>query len=124
MLEEFARVLGHVMGLKALNRNSLAMEELLDSYKTYFGIDAELLESTFPEDLPEKLAPFQLKNEQLEALARALALEADLHVENPVAALDRRRKALLLYRHLEATDVATFSISRKTAIKELEALIE
>ncbi len=124
MLEEFARVLGHVMGLKALNRNSLAMEELRDSYKTYFGIDAELLENTFPEDLLEKLSPFQLKNEQLEALARALALEADLHTENPVATLDRRRKALLLYRHLENTDVATFSISRKAAIKELELLIE
>lgn len=125
MIEEFARVLGHAMGLKAMDRNDEGVEELRNAYKTWFGLEAELIEQWTPDELLEKLlANEEFPPEKIDALARGLKLEGELLLTtDPYASADRLRKALVLFLHLERTDTTTFSIARKTAVKELQQLL-
>jgi hypothetical protein len=124
MIDEFARVLAHAMGLKSMNKNQEALEEIKDAYKTYFGLEYEELEKKSPENFIREIsAKTDFKKEQLDALARALMAEGTLYPLNPVKTDDCRLKALSLFRHLEVIDAETFSLARKSAIKELEALL-
>jgi hypothetical protein len=126
MIEEFGKMLGHVMGLKAMNQNQMALDELRDGYKTYFELDAAFLHSIHPDEFLETiLGKVDLKKQHQEALAQALMTEGELlHDSNPVSARDLREKALILYQHLEQTDIANFSMARKDAISELTAILE
>jgi hypothetical protein len=125
MIEEFGKMLGHVMGLKAMNQEQLALEELRAGYKTYFGLDAEFVHGLHIDEFLEVLcSKEELKNQHLEAIAQAMMTEGELlhHINLPLAT-DLRKKALLLYRHLEKHDAGTFSMIRKSAISELEAIL-
>lgn len=125
MIEEFAKMIGHVMGLKAMNQEQMALEELRAGYKTYFGLSTEFVHGLPLDDFLEVLlAKEELKNQHLEALAQALMTEGELlHQLDLPLATDLRQKALLLYRHLEKHDTATFSTIRKAAIAELESIL-
>lgn len=125
MIEEFGKMLGHVMGLKTMNQHQLALEELRAGYKTYFGLDATFIREIPVDDLVEALvAKEELKNQHLEAIAQAMMTEGELLQESDhVLAIDLRKKALLLYRHLEKHDNGTFSLTRKSAISELESIL-
>jgi hypothetical protein len=121
MIEEFARVLGHIMGLKAMSRNDEGLKEINEAYKTYFGLTSGDLEKIFPENFLKTITEkYDFKKEQLEALAKALMVEGELHSLNPVKSSDCWQKSLLLFRHLDIMDTETFSITRKDAIRELE----
>lgn len=114
------------MGLKSINQEQLALEELRKGYKTYFGLDADDLAKLSTEEfLPFILEKKELKPLQLEALAQALKLEGDiLHESLPPVANELWTKAILLFQHLEKTDNATFSLPRKNAIAELEVKLK
>ncbi len=114
------------MGLKAMNQNEMALDELRNSYKTYFELDADFLHSIPLENFLEMIVrKVELKKQHQEALAQALMAEGELlHDLNSVLARDLREKALILYQHLEKTDSATFSVTRKDAISELKAILE
>ena len=126
MIDEFAKVLGHVIGLKSINQEQLALEELRKGYKTYFGLDADhLAKLSTAEFLPAILEKKELKPQQLEALAQALKVEGDiLHESLPPLANELWEKALSLFLYLEKTDNATFSLPRKNAIAELRAKLK
>ena len=125
MIEEFAKVLGHIMGLKALDKYDQGLEELHDAYKTYFGIEFSELDTIPPEDFVSIITKKNdLKTAQLDSLARALNLESELYPLNQIKTYDFRMKSLLLLRHLEIVDNETFSVTRKNAIKELERLLK
>jgi hypothetical protein len=124
MIEDFTRVLAHVMGLKNMNKNSEALDEIYDAYKTFFGLNQEELGKILPEDFVKKISENpDFKKEHLESIARALMMEGDLYPLNPVKSQDCREKALLLFRHLEIIDAGTFSLTRKESIKQLENLL-
>ena len=119
-------MLGHVMGLKAMNQHQMALEELRAGYKTYFELDSDFLHSIHPDEFLEvMIAKVELRKQHLEALAQALMTEGELLHETDLSlATDLRKKALVLYLHLESTDQTTFSISRKEAISELKGILE
>jgi hypothetical protein len=121
MIDEFAKVLGHVMGLKSMNEEQLALEELRKGYKTYFGLDADHLAKLSEEEFLPFITQKEFKPQQLEAIAQALKLEGDLLQTSvlPVAK-EYYLKALLLFLHLEKTDSGTFSLPRKNAVLELK----
>jgi hypothetical protein len=125
MIEEFGKMIGHVMGLKSMNQNQLALDELHDAYKTYFELNAEFLHAAPVEGfLALIIAKVELRQQHQEALAKALMTEGELLNESdPLLAKQLRQKALQLYIHLEQTDTATFSISRKEAISELTSIL-
>ncbi|MEO5642674.1 MAG: hypothetical protein ABIQ40_10810 [Bacteroidia bacterium] len=126
MIEEFGKMLGHVMGLKTMNQPELALDELRKGYKTYFGLDALFIRGIHKDELLEALlSKGELKSLHLEAIAQALMTEGELlHTTDLLLATDLRKKALLLYLHLEKHDNGTFSMIRKTAISELESILE
>jgi hypothetical protein len=124
MIEEFGRVLSHAMALKTMDRVEEGLEELQEAYKTYFGISVEELEKIQSGDFVKTITgKHDFKKEQIEALARALMMEGELHSLNPVKSFDCRAKSLSLFRHLEIIDTETFSIARKDAIRQLESLL-
>lgn len=121
VLEEFGRVMSHVASKKMMEFHEEALDELRDAYKTYFGIEADELEKIAPEDFVKTITEkYDFKNEQLDALARALRMESELYPLNQVKTVDCKMKALSLFRHLEVMDKGTFSTSRKEAIQQLE----
>ncbi len=126
MIEEFGKMLSHVMGLKAMNQNEMALDELRNSYKTYFELDADFLHAIPTDDFLEIIiGKVELKKQHQEALAQALMTEGELlHDVNLFLARGLREKALRLFQHLEKTDTTTFSISRKDAVSELKAILE
>ena len=74
--------------------------------------------------LEKLLSSEEFPPEKIDALARGLKLEGELLVtSDPLTAADRLRKSLVLFLHLEATDTATFSLTRKTAVRELRQLL-
>jgi hypothetical protein len=121
MIDEFAKVLGHVMGLKSMNQEQLALEELRKGYKTWFGLDADQLAKLSEDEFLPFITGKEFKPQQLEALAQALKLEGDL-LEPSVRPLadEYYRKALSLFLHLEKTDGGTFSLPRKNSMQELK----
>jgi hypothetical protein len=125
MIEEFGKMLGHVMGLRAMNQEQLALEELRAGYKTYFGLDADFIQQLHPDEFLEVITgKVELKKQHHEALAQAMMTEGELLHEKDISlATDLRKKALILYRYLEKTDSGTFSMSRKAAIMELEDIL-
>ncbi len=126
MIEEFGKMLGHVMGLKSLNQHDLALEELRSGYKTFFGLDPGFIRNSEPDELLEALvANADLKNQHLESIAQAMMTEGELlHNTDLSLATELRKKSLLLYRHLEKFDNGTFSMPRKSAIEELESILD
>ena len=126
MIEEFGKMIGHVMGLKAMNQHKLALDELRSGYKTYFGLDAEFIRDIHIDEFIEVMVgKVELKNQHLEAIAQAMMTEGELlHDLDLPLATDLRKKSLLLYHHLEKTDTGTFSQPRKSAISELESILE
>jgi hypothetical protein len=125
MLEEFGKMLGHIMGLKAMNQEQLALEELRAGYKSFFGLDVEFIHGLAVENFVEALrSKTELTNKHLEAIAQAVMTEGELlHDVNPVSATELREKALALYLHLEESDKGTFSLTRKAAIDELRSIL-
>ncbi len=125
MIEEFGKMLGHVMGLKAMNQEEQALDELRAGYKTYFDLDATFIQSLQQDEFLEViLNKVELKNQQLEALAQALMTEGELvHFNSILLATELRKKSLSLYTHLEKTDTTTFSQARRSAIIELEQIL-
>lgn len=124
MIEDFSRVLAQAMGLKNMNKNSEALEEIHEAYKTFFGLDYSEMEKMAPLDFVKKVAlNIEFKKEHLESIARGLMMEGDLFDADPVKAFDCRKKALMILIHLEVEDAGTFSIWRKEAIKELRSLL-
>ncbi len=113
------------MGLNAMNQEQLALEELRAGYKTFFGLDAEFIHGLHIDEFLGVLsAKEELKNQHLEAIAQAMMTEGELlHYTDPIMAADLREKALALYMHLEKTDNGTFSMTRKSAINELQSIL-
>jgi|ERR1041385_2517121 hypothetical protein len=125
MLEDFSRVLAQAMGLKNLNKNSEALDEIRDAYKTFFGLDYHELEKISREDFVKTISQNpDFKKEHLESIARALMAEGDLYSLDPEKSFDKKSKALSLFRHLEIMDAGTFSIARKEAIRRLKEELE
>ena len=125
MIEDFSRVLAQAMGLKTMNKNSEALDEIHDAYKSFFGLDYLELEKILPENFVKTItANSDFKKEHLESIARAMKLEGELHPLDQIKTFNSRMKSLSLFRHLEVMDAETFSITRTNAIRELEKLLE
>jgi hypothetical protein len=125
MLEEFGKMLGHIMGLKAMNQEQLALDELRAGYKSFFGLDVEFIHGLKVDNFVEALtSKTELTNRHLEAIAQAVMTEGELlHDADPVSAAELREKALALYLHLEESDSGTFSLARKAAVNELKSIL-
>lgn len=126
MIEEFGKMLGHVIGLKSMNQHDLALEELRSGYKTFFGLDADFIRRADADELLKALTENELlKNQHLESIAQAMMTEGELlHESDLSVATELRKKSLTLYRHLETSDNGTFSLPRKSAINELESILK
>lgn len=121
MLEEFARVLGHVLNLKESGRKDEGLTTIRAAYKTWFDLEAAHLLTLTPEELILFIHNRDdFPAEKTEALAKAFMLEADLLLTTDTAALHRRRQALQLFLYLEKTDTTTFSLPRRQAITGLK----
>lgn len=121
MIEEYARVIAHALGLKQQGREEEAREELRNRWTVYFNEDPELITALAPSHLLKRLAEHHnLTLAQIEIFAEGLRTEGDLYVNtNGAFAKDRYIKALSLYEYVELNDSSSFSIPRRNAIEEL-----
>lgn len=121
MIEEFARVVAHVLQLNTEGNREEALKRLRESYTTYFGEDAEMIRVLHPEQLLKKLVSSgEFTPSQIEIFARGLRAEADILLEtDPEQAKDRYVKSLVLYEYAEQADAANYSIVRRHAIEEI-----
>jgi hypothetical protein len=121
MIEEFANVIGHALGLKKLGKNEEGLNELREAYQTWFALDKSFLATCTPAELLAKISGNEdFPPPKIEALARGLMTEADLISPADPAVSDRREKALVLFRYLEEVDSATFSLTRRKFITDLD----
>ncbi|HEU4716526.1 MAG TPA: hypothetical protein VFU15_01780 [Bacteroidia bacterium] len=119
MIEEYGRVLSRIMGLTDPSALGKALGEIRESYLTYFGVDAAVIDKFHPDDLPLFLTKeHHFTFGQLEALAKGITAEGNLSPDEMVAKM-KYRKALALYLWLEKEDTQTFSIHRKQAVNDL-----
>lgn len=121
MIEEYARVLAYVLGLKTDGRESEALRELRNGYSTYFNEEHDVIRALHPTQLLKRLLDHHgLNLGQIEIFAQGLRTEADLLLQHePAEAKDRYIKALALYEYVEFTDTTSFSIPRRHAIEEI-----
>jgi len=122
MIEEVARTLSRAMGMRKDGYGEEALRTVREAYRSFFALDAELLERLHPDDMLTFFSgQYELKPEQKEALSQVLEAEgALLEDRNAEEARDRFRKALNLLQHLESTDKTNFSIERRQRITRLE----
>ena len=121
MIEEYARVIAHALGLKQQGREEEAREELRNGWSVYFNEDPELIAALPPSLLLKRLTEHHnLTLAQIEIFAEGLRTEGELYVNiNGAFAKDRYIKALSLYEYVELNDSSSFSIPRRNAIEEL-----
>lgn len=121
MIEEYARVIAHALGLKQQGREEEAREELRNGWSVYFNEDPELITALPPSLLLKRLTEHHnLTLAQIEIFAEGLRTEGDLYVNiNGAFTKDRYIKALSLYEYVELNDSSSFSIPRRNAIEEL-----
>ena len=125
MIEEYARVIAHALGLKQQGREEDARQELRNGWSVYFNEDPELIAVLAPSQLLKRLLEHHnLTLAQIEIFAEGLRTEGDLYVNlNGAFAKDRYIKALALYEYVEMQDTSSFSIPRRNAIEELRHCI-
>lgn len=125
MIEEYARVLAHALGLQAEGRGKEALKDLQAAYGTFFNEEPELIKMLVPSQLLKRLIEHDgLTTSQVEIFAQGLRIEADLLMDSdPREAKDRYVKALALYEYVEFTDSTSYSIPRKHAIEEIKYCI-
>lgn len=125
MIEEYARVIAHALGLKQQGREEDARQELRNGWSVYFNEDPELITVLAPSQLLKRLLEHHhLTLAQIEIFAEGLRTEGDLYVDlNGAFAKDRYIKALALYEYVEFLDTSSFSIPRRNAIEELRHCI-
>lgn len=121
MIEEFARVVAHVLQLNTEGNREEALKQLRESYTTFFHEDAELIRILHPSQLLKKLVTTDgLTPAQVEIFAQGVRAEADLLLENdPEQAKDRYVKSLALYEYAEHADASNYSVVRRHAIEEI-----
>lgn len=121
MIDEFAKVIGHALQLSSKGMREEALRTLRESYSTFFGEEAAMLDHLMPTKLIQKLLDDGLTPGQIEIFAEGVRTEADLILEtDPRTAKDRYVKALALYEYVESYDHGNFSISRRNAIEEIQ----
>lgn len=124
MIDEFAKVLGHALQLNANGLRDEAIRTIRDSYSTFFGKDAQMLDHLLPTQIIRKLIEDGLTPAQIEVFAEGVRTEADLLMETDQrTAKDRYVKSLALYEYVESADPGNFSISRRNAIEEIQYCI-
>ncbi len=124
MIDEFAKVLGTAMQLNAKGRRDEALRTIRDSYSTFFGNDAQMLDHLMPSQILRKLIEDGYTAAQIEVFAGGVRTEADLLMDSDQrAAKDRYVKSLALYEYVESADQGNFSISRRNAIEEIKFCI-
>ena len=72
MIEEFARVVAHVLQLNTEGNREEALKRLRESYTTYFGEDAEMIRVLHPEQLLKKLAGLDVTRLKEEHITKIL----------------------------------------------------
>lgn len=125
MVEEFARVVAHVLQLNMEGKSEEALRRLRDSYTTFFNENPEMISALLPSQLLKKLVDGDgLTPGQIEVLAQGLRAEADLLMDSDQRqAKDRYVKALAFYEYAELNDQSNFSISRRNSIEEIKHCI-
>lgn len=120
MIDEFAKVIGHAMQLNANGRRDEALRTIRESYSSFFGSEATLIDHLLPSQLIRKLLDDGLTTGQIEVFAQGVRAEADLLLgTDPRTAKDRYVKALALYEYVEMHDHENFSVSRRSAMEEI-----
>ncbi len=121
MIEEYARVLAHVLGLSREGQHEEALNQLRTGTTTFFNIDPQLIHVLLPSQLLKLLIQDKgLTSGQIEVFAEGLRVEADMLLNTkPGDAKDRYVKALALYEYVEHSDPTNFSIVRRNAIEEI-----
>jgi hypothetical protein len=120
MIDEFAKVIAHALQLNTNGRREEALRTIRESYSTFFGNEAALIDHLAPSQLIQKLLDDGLTTGQLEIFAQGVRAEADLLLESdPRTAKERYVKALALYEYVEMHDHGNFSISRRNALEEI-----
>lgn len=121
MIEEYARVLAHALGLSREGKNEEALKQLREGATAFFNLEPELVRVLLPSQLLKRLVQQDgLTPGQVEIFAEGLRLEADwLLNTQPAEAKDRYVKALALYEYVEREDSENFSIARRNAIEEI-----
>lgn len=125
MIEEFARMVAHVLQLNTEGNRDEALKKLRESYTTFFNENPEMISALLPSQLLKKLVEGDgLTPAQVEILAQGLRAEADILMDiDQQQAKDRYVKALAFYEYAELNDAANFSISRRHAIEEIRYCI-
>lgn len=120
MIDEFAKVVAHALGLNAAGRRDEAVRSIRDNYASFFEVHHSQLKHLLPSQLLNKLIESGLTPAQIEILAQGIRTEADLLLDNdPGTAKDRYVKALALYEYVEHADAGNYSIVRRSAIEEI-----
>jgi hypothetical protein len=122
MVEELAKTIAHILGLKASGKDLKASEVIDETLRSYYKLGEEELLRTDPGELLENLED---KNNPswAETLAELLYIKADIlsgqgkHQESR----NMLEKSLSILRFLENNHTSTFSMVRKNRIAEITA---
>lgn len=122
MIEEFAKVIGHVLQLHNDGRKDEALLRLRGAYSAFFREEPEMIRHLHPSQLLKKLVTQDgFTPAQVEIFAQGLRAEADMLLEtDPEQAKDRYVKALAFYEYAEQHDTGNYSVVRRNAIEEIK----
>lgn len=118
LMQQFAKMLSKLMGLKERGEMEEASRFIQDAYKDLFNTDREFIKSHNEEALVDQLKTgHKLSNEQLEILAKLIFEDADL-----VQEIERKQfysKALYILEYLN-TEQKLYSFEREELIKTIK----
>lgn len=121
-IEELARVLAAIIGLRKEGKSNEALEQIDEALREFLKLDSQRLDAIPQDQLLTVLhGELRLAEEQVEIIARMMAergaiSESDGEVEK---AREQYQRALHLLESLNKLPKATFSMERMQAVGEL-----
>jgi len=122
MGQVLAQMLAYLLGLKGTGSASLSLDEIRQNYDDRLSLPLDLILETPGEKIIQLLTEkVKYMDRHLEKMADVLCETGDLYDEtgDHDIASDLWKKALILYTHLQETDIA-FSMERMQKISTLK----
>lgn len=121
LTQDIAKTLAKMMGFEAED----ALEYIDSVYNEYFKLDKKYLDSLSPENIVEQLTQeHQLNVHQMEFIAELMAKEGEYlrEKEQFVESIDKFKKALAIFGHVENTQ-NLFCLERRQTIMKIQKFI-